>query len=83
MSKNRFFALVGLVGFSEVALVIAGLLNPDWAVIGYFLNGLPLGLVWGLVVSYIGVLCGRFRTLSSLSGRSTLMIVEHSQALFL
>jgi hypothetical protein len=55
VNKNRFVALLLLVGLSEGGLVLVGLLPPDWAVVGFFLNGLPLGLVWGLVVSYIEV----------------------------
>jgi Family of unknown function (DUF5690) len=40
---------------SESALILFGILGtyaPDWSFIAIFFNGLPLGMVWGLVVSY-------------------------------
>lgn len=44
VESNRFAALVVLIFFSEMGLVLVGLLDPNWAVLGFFLNGLPLGV---------------------------------------
>eukprot|EP00956_Cyclotella_meneghiniana_P041020 scaffold212044_cov67-Cyclotella_meneghiniana.AAC.3 len=49
------YILVALCLFSEASLILFGLLGTyatDWCFIAMFLNGLPLGMVWGLVVSY-------------------------------
>eukprot|EP00956_Cyclotella_meneghiniana_P017542 scaffold28760_cov36-Cyclotella_meneghiniana.AAC.1 len=55
-SKGRQdYILVALCLFSEASLILFGLLGTyatDWCFIATFLNGLPLGMVWGLVVSY-------------------------------
>ncbi len=50
---RRAFALLLLISWSQLALVLYGLLPPNAKVIGIFLNGLPLGMVWGLVVGYL------------------------------
>ncbi|MBI2926529.1 MAG: hypothetical protein HYY24_12610 [Verrucomicrobia bacterium] len=50
---RRAFALVVLVLWAELALVLFGWLPNDWKVVAIFLNGLPLGMVWGLVVWYL------------------------------
>jgi hypothetical protein len=49
----RARALVGLILASEAALLLYGVLPGDFKVLAIFLNGLPLGMVWGLVVSYL------------------------------
>ena len=45
--------LVGLILAAEAALLIFGLVPPHWKVLAIFLNGLPLGMIWGLVVWYL------------------------------
>ncbi|HAB19144.1 MAG TPA: DUF5690 family protein [Verrucomicrobiota bacterium] len=50
---RRASLLVGLVAFAQTALVLFGLLPNDWKVVAIFLNGLPLGMIWGLVVWYL------------------------------
>lgn len=50
---QRAFALILLVGWSEAALILYGLVPNDWKVAAIFLNGLPLGMVWGVVVWYL------------------------------
>ena len=45
--------LLLLIGWAQAALVLYGLLPDDWKFIAIFLNGLPLGMVWGLVVWYL------------------------------
>jgi hypothetical protein len=51
--SRRLGALVSLVGISELALLLFAILPPDMKVIAMFLNGLPLGMIWGLVVLYL------------------------------
>lgn len=50
---QRLWLLVGLVVFSELAFVLFAIVPPVWKVFAIFLNGLPLGMVWGLVVRYL------------------------------
>jgi MFS family permease len=42
-----------LIGLSWLALVFFALLPPRWGPACLFLNGLPLGMIWGLVVGYL------------------------------
>jgi hypothetical protein len=50
---RRAIMLVGLVAWAQAALVLYGLLPNDWKVVAIFFNGLPLGMIWGLVVWYL------------------------------
>ena len=50
---RRAWALLVLIGWSELALVAFGLAPNNLKAIAIFLNGLPLGMVWGLVVWYL------------------------------
>lgn len=50
---RRAATLVFLIGWAEAALVLYGLLPNNLKVIAIFFNGLPLGMVWGLVVWYL------------------------------
>lgn len=50
---RRAIMLVGLVGMAQVALVLYGIVPNNWKVVAIFLNGLPLGMIWGLVVWYL------------------------------
>jgi hypothetical protein len=49
----RAWLLVGLILSAEIALLLFAALPPDWKVLAIFCNGLPLGMVWGLVVWYL------------------------------
>jgi hypothetical protein len=51
--SRRALAIVGLIGLSWLALVLFALLPAPLNVAALFLNGLPLGLIWGLVFSYL------------------------------
>ncbi|MGL4512356.1 MAG: DUF5690 family protein [Lacipirellulaceae bacterium] len=54
--RGRLPTLIGLICASELALVLFGMapLDKPWLRAGaLFLNGLPLGMVWGLVVLYL------------------------------
>jgi hypothetical protein len=50
---RRALMLLGLVGVAEVALVLFGLLPAPLNVVCLFLNGLPLGMVFGLVLGFL------------------------------
>jgi hypothetical protein len=50
---RRAGMLVFLILCAEAALVLFAILPPDFKVVAIFLNGLPLGMVWGLVVWYL------------------------------
>ena len=68
--RGRGVAILGLVGASWLALVLFAVTPAPWNVAALFLNGLPLGLIWGLVFSYVegrrtseaisAILCGSF-----------------------
>ena len=45
--KYRALAIVGLIVFSELALVLFAILPDDYKLLAMFLNGLPLGMVFG------------------------------------
>jgi hypothetical protein len=49
----RAAMLVGLVLTAEAALVLFALVPVDLKILALFLNGLPLGMVWGMVVGYL------------------------------
>ncbi len=51
--SRRALLLFGLVMFAEAALVAFALLPPAWKVLAIFFNGLPLGMIWGLVVWFL------------------------------
>ena len=51
--NHRFWMLGGLIIAAELALLLFAVLPGEWKLIGIFLNGLPLGMVWGLVVLYL------------------------------
>jgi len=50
---KRAKLLLLLIVWAQAALVLYGLLPDDWKFIAIFFNGLPLGMVWGLVVWYL------------------------------
>jgi phosphonate degradation associated HDIG domain protein len=51
--EHRAGMLVLLVLCAEAALIFFAVLPPDLKVVAIFCNGLPLGMVWGLVVWYL------------------------------
>lgn len=50
---RRAWALVLLIVWAELALVLFAVLPPGGKVVALFLNGLPLGTVWGVVFSFL------------------------------
>ncbi|SFJ52765.1 hypothetical protein SAMN03159338_1669 [Sphingomonas sp. NFR04] len=51
--QGRARMILGLIGASWIALVLFALIPAPWNVACLFFNGLPLGLIWGLVFSYV------------------------------
>lgn len=52
-AKYRAAAIIGLIGTAELALVGFAFLPTPLRVLMMFLNGLPLGMVFGLVLAYL------------------------------
>lgn len=50
---RRASAIVALIGLSWLALVGFAILPPAGKVVAMFLNGLPLGMIWGLVFGFV------------------------------
>ncbi len=49
----RARAMILMILLAEAALLLFAILPADWKVIAIFLNGFPLGMMWGLVVRYL------------------------------
>ena len=45
--------IIGLIVFAEISLVLFGLVPAPYNLIFLFFNGLPLGMVWGVIFSYL------------------------------
>jgi hypothetical protein len=52
-AARRGAAILALISAGWVALVAFALIPPPWNVAALFLNGLPLGMIWGLVFGYM------------------------------
>lgn len=52
-AERRAMMLVALIVVAELALLAFGLLPPHLRLVAIFLNGLPLGAVWGLVFGFL------------------------------
>jgi hypothetical protein len=50
---KRAIAILVLIFLSWVALILFALVPAPWNVLAMFLNGLPLGLIWGLVFGFM------------------------------
>lgn len=70
---RRALMLLGLVAAAEASLVLFAVAPPKLMVAAIFLNGLPLGMVWGMVVSYLE---GRRSSELLLAGLSCSFIVS-------
>lgn len=51
--ERRAQTICALVGTAWLALIAFALLPTPWNIIAIFFNGLPLGMIWGLVFSYL------------------------------
>jgi hypothetical protein len=56
---KRPVLMVLFIGIAELALVLFALVSPPYNILFLFVNGLPLGMVWGIVYRffYIRELC--------------------------
>ncbi len=50
---RRGVAILLLIGVGWLALIAFALIPPPWNVAALFFNGLPLGMIWGLVFGYM------------------------------
>ncbi|MFV9551445.1 DUF5690 family protein [Algibacter sp. PT7-4] len=50
---KRFIYLLSFILFAELALLGFALVSAPYNIIFLFLNGLPLGMIWGIVFSYL------------------------------
>ena len=71
-ANRRAAMLVAMILFAELALLAFAVLPEDWKVMAIFCNGLPLGMVFGLVVWYLE---GRRSSDLLLTGMSCSLIV--------
>lgn len=51
--SKRALYIIGLIFFAEFALFLFGIVPQPYNFIFLFLNGLPLGMVWGIVFSFL------------------------------
>jgi MFS family permease len=52
-ANQRAYYLLGLILIAEFALVLFALVPKPYNVLFMFLNGIPLGMIWGIVFSYL------------------------------
>ena len=52
-AQNRVTYLTGMILFAELTLILFGLLPKPYNFILFFFNGLSLGMIWGIVFSYL------------------------------
>jgi hypothetical protein len=51
--QRRATAILGLIGLSWLALILFAIVPAPWNVLAMFFNGLPLGMIWGLVFGFM------------------------------
>lgn len=51
--NRRLLYLISLIAMAEVSLIIFGIVPAPYNMFFMFFNGLPLGMIWGIVFSYI------------------------------
>lgn len=71
-ANKRAIVLFSLIGAAQAALLLFAVLPRPWHVLAIFLNGLPLGMVFGLV---LGFLEGRRLTEALVAGLCASFIV--------
>jgi hypothetical protein len=52
-SEKRALSVILLIAFAELALFLFYIIPPPFNCICMFFNGLPLGIIWGIVFSYL------------------------------
>lgn len=52
-ANQRLLHLMALIALAELALILFALVPAPYNFVFMFLNGVPLGLIWGIVFSYL------------------------------
>ena len=52
-TTKRLFLLISFIVFAELSLLGFAFVSAPYNIIFLFLNGLPLGMIWGIVFSYL------------------------------
>ena len=52
-AKNRAVSILIVIGIAQLALLLFAITPKPYNIIWMFFNGLPLGVVWGLVFAYL------------------------------
>lgn len=52
-ANQRVYYLLGLILIAELALVLFALVPQPFNIVFMFMNGIPLGMIWGIVFSYL------------------------------
>ena len=86
-ARRRAAAILGLIGAAWVALIAFPLIPAPWNVATLFFNGVPLGLIWGLVFSYLegrrtsevlgAILCASFVIASGIVKSVGRVLLDH------
>ena len=50
---KRIGAIIALISFAELMLLLFALIQRPWNLVCMFLNGLPLGVIFGLVLGFV------------------------------
>lgn len=51
--EQRIRAILLMMGFAELMLLLVGIIPRPWSIFCMLLNGLPLGVIFGLVLSFV------------------------------
>jgi len=52
-SRNRGFNILLLIGVATISLLLFGITPAPYNILFMFMNGIPLGMVWGIVFSFL------------------------------
>ena len=52
-ASKRAMMILGVIGLAELALLLFAITPAPWSALWLFLNGAPLGMVWGLVFGFL------------------------------
>ncbi len=52
-APQRAISIALLIGIAELALILFNIIPPPYNLACLFINGLPLGVIWGIVFSYL------------------------------
>lgn len=88
--SRRAAAILALIGLAELALVGFALTPAPWNIAFLFANGLPLGMIWGLVFGFLegrrtsevlgSILCASFIVSSGVAKSVGLWVMLHGLA---